>query len=90
MVPNVISYNAAILSHSFASFHPTEKFSARLEDADESSVIGGWEKNNTRERVEKFLANGLESVVAPSENLPRVLVHGDFSKSDPSYLRHIC
>ena len=66
------------------------KFSARLEDADESSVIGGWEKNNTRERVEKFLANGLESVVAPSENLPRVLVHGDFSKSDPSYLRHIC
>lgn len=55
------------------------RLTARLEGADESSVIGGWKKNDTRQRIDKFLLTGLDQVIGPSEGLARVLVHGDFS-----------
>lgn len=55
------------------------KLAEPLEGADKSSVIGGWKKNGTRDRIDAFISTGLAAVIEPSDGLGRVLVHGDFS-----------
>ena len=52
----------------------------QLELSDKSIVLDGWRQNGIRERLVKFVAQGLEESLSSCQLDRRVLVHGDFSK----------
>ncbi|KAF6823054.1 phosphotransferase enzyme family protein [Colletotrichum plurivorum] len=62
------------------------KFGAQLREAGRSSVLEGWKPRGVRERVDKFVADGLEGYVASSgADATLVLIHGDFTTNNIQY-----
>lgn len=64
------------------------KFGAQLREAGRSQVLDGWKPRGVRERVDRFLADGLEDYIAGSgaDATQRVLIHGDFSEFERIYI----
>ncbi|KAF6798171.1 phosphotransferase enzyme family protein [Colletotrichum sojae] len=63
------------------------KFATQLREADGSPVLEGWKPRGVRERVDKFVADGLEGYIAGSgaDASQRVLIHGDFTTNNVQY-----
>ena len=53
---------------------------AHLDEADKNAVILGWEANGVRKRLDKFIAEKLDSIIQNCGPNKKTLVHGDFSK----------
>lgn len=60
------------------------KLQAQLEDSENSPLIEGWRTGNIRDRLDRFLANGVDNILRQVDVTQRVLVHGDLSKYSPS------
>ncbi|KZL86233.1 phosphotransferase enzyme family protein [Colletotrichum incanum] len=63
------------------------KFMLRIEDAGVSPALDGWKPNGVRERVDKFLAVGLEEFLEGSnvDVGKRALIHGDLTTNNILY-----
>lgn len=55
------------------------KLQAQLEDSDNSPLLKGWRTGGIRDRLDKFLADGVDKVLEEVDVTQRVLVHGDLS-----------
>jgi hypothetical protein len=53
----------------------------QLIETDTSELIGGWRRNDLRNRLEQFAASGIKERVLENSVARQTLVHGDFSKS---------
>ncbi|KAB5570133.1 aminoglycoside phosphotransferase [Coniochaeta sp. 2T2.1] len=60
------------------------KLASRLEEAEGSPALEGWRENGVRERVDRFVAVGLEGCLrgAGVDGTARVLTHGDLTTSN--------
>lgn len=56
-------------------------FKVKLQEADENPVIEGWKENELRAKLDKFIGQKLDETLKDYEQVHRVLIHGDFSKS---------
>jgi hypothetical protein len=61
----------------------TGLYAMALSQAENSPVVRGWRDDGLRERVNKFISNGIESLLQDVDTSKLVLVHGDFSKHTP-------
>lgn len=60
------------------------KLQAQLEDSENSPLLGGWKTGDIRDRLDRFLADGVDKVLGEVDGEQRVLVHGDLSTYAPS------
>ncbi|ROW05816.1 hypothetical protein VMCG_05139 [Cytospora schulzeri] len=61
------------------------KLQAQLEDSENSPLLKGWRTENIRERLDRFLANGVDKVLDEIDVTQRVLVHGDLTMNNMLY-----
>ncbi|KAI1817528.1 kinase-like domain-containing protein [Poronia punctata] len=58
----------------------------KLDEADRNPFLNGWRENGVRERVERFVEEGLDGKLDGLERLgDRVIVHGDFTTDNFLY-----
>lgn len=55
------------------------KLQAQLEDSENSPLLQGWKTDGIRERLDRFLTNGVDKILEKVDVTQRVLVHGDLS-----------
>ncbi|KAK2758250.1 hypothetical protein FQN54_004095 [Arachnomyces sp. PD_36] len=67
---------------SFSEFHEmyTQMLRRQLIESDTSERITGWRRDGLRDRLERFLANGIEECVVRNSTPRQTLVHGDYSE----------
>jgi hypothetical protein len=82
---NIICGEMAVLEggpwDSYGDVMVAKMKAALKNDADPSSVVGGWRANGLRERLDKFIAGGVGRALDDVDVQARGFVHGDFSKS---------
>ncbi|GKT45788.1 uncharacterized protein ColSpa_05969 [Colletotrichum spaethianum] len=87
---NIVSGQMTILKggpwESYSDFWKA-MFALRIEDAGVSPALNGWKPNGVRERIDKFLAVGLEKFLDGSDVdvRKRVLIHGDLTTNNILY-----
>lgn len=54
----------------------------QLENSEKSSVLAGWEGSDMRERLEKFLEEGVDEALKNVKSDRPILIHGDLSELD--------
>ena len=54
--------------------------SMALSQAERSPVLKGWRENGIRDRVDRLIDTGIQTLLAPVDTSKRALIHGDFSK----------
>lgn len=55
------------------------KLQAQLQDSENSPLLEGWKTGHIRDRLDRFLADGVDKVLEEVDVTQRVLVHGDLS-----------
>ncbi|KAK0127737.1 hypothetical protein ONS96_007251 [Cadophora gregata f. sp. sojae] len=65
----------------FSEFHEmyTQMLRRQLIESDTSERIAGWRRNHLRDRLERFVTNGIAKQVAENSIARQTLVHGDFN-----------
>lgn len=61
------------------------KLQAQLDDADNSPLLKGWRNGNIRDRLDRFLADGVDKLLEEVDVTQRVLVHGDLTMNNLLY-----
>lgn len=59
------------------------KLQAQLEDSENSALLEGWRAGGIRDRLDRFLADGVDKLLEEVDVKQRVLVHGDLSTYAP-------
>lgn len=67
----------------FSEFHEMymQMLRRQLIESDTSERIAGWRRSDLRDRLERFVTNGIAKQVVENSIARQTLVHGDFSKS---------
>ncbi|KAJ8123764.1 hypothetical protein O1611_g9517 [Lasiodiplodia mahajangana] len=60
----------------------------QLLESDRNSVLDGWRLNELRPRLEAFISNDVDRIMASVQHVEKKFVHGDFSKRAIFYYLH--
>jgi len=52
-----------------------------LSDCDRSPVSQGWQRNGLRDRINNFIAHGIDELISTAPSASPILIHGDLRKN---------